>query len=237
VLHVLTCKSGDKWAVSVREHETVPYSLAYTGNVLRTAIDASFAHGFAIHWSFSEREFAAVAADVAEEPEQLAGVDPAVDLDILAPECRFPTDDRWARVYKSHGRTELWSSGGAFRGFRQGAIFDDVVKAKILDFFGFDRIDRDQYWRTFLPAQKGVDRPRYARELYVRSTWNARKLAPGSFSEYRDGPVVSPEAEAKRLAKLPMHKSAARRLKHQANDARFKAEAAARRAAQAGETA
>ena len=133
MLHALICKAGAKWSVFVREHETLAWSVVDTNNVLRTTVEASFPYGFTNPWTFSERQFEEVAANVAEEPEQLAGVDRAVDLDILAPERRFPTDDRWARVTKSHGRTELWTTGGTFRGFRQGGIFNAVLTATVLE--------------------------------------------------------------------------------------------------------
>jgi hypothetical protein len=226
MLHVLTCKSGDKWAVSVREHISVTWSLAYSGIVLRTAIDASFAHGFGHLWTFSERQFDEVAADVAEEPEQLPGVDPAVSIEILAPEGRFADDDRWATLMRVQGRSDLFVHG-TFKGFRLGAPFEAVIKDKVLTgFFGFDR--QDQYWRTFMPPKlnETVDRPHFKRELYIRPTWVARQIA--NFPEFRDGPIVSPEQAARRLSKLPRNKSALKRAQRAANHERFRAEAAER---------
>jgi hypothetical protein len=234
-MHVLFCKSGDKWSVYTGEHATIGWSLVHSGNALRQAVDASFAYGFSGALTYSERQADEVAADVAEEPEQLAGVDSALDLTILAPERRWPTDDRWQTILRDGRR--FWSPGSGFIGFRQQVPFESVLKEQVLSgFFGFNNPNEPNYWRTFMPAQKGVSRPHRPRELYLRPAWNARELAPQSFGEFRPGPVVTPEMAAKRLAKMPQNKSAARRLKHQQNAERFKAEAE-ERARQRGEVA
>ena len=183
-MHTLVAKAGAKWAVFFREHETAAWSTAHLGNVLRPIVEASFAHGFAHPWTFSERQGPEVMADVAEEPEQLAGVSPAVSLEVLAPERRFPTDDRWAAVYKLAGRTDLRSLGpaSAFMGFRQGAPYEMVLKDNILDgFLGFDKGDKDigvdNHWRTF--TQTGARAPtlpaRAVRPIYMERA----PLVPG----------------------------------------------------------
>jgi hypothetical protein len=230
-MHILTCKHEGKWAVLRREDPTGPWSIHHAGNVLRTAVDESFRFGFAADLTYSEREAAAVMADVADEPEQLAGVDRLVDLTILAPERRWPTDDRWGCLLKSTGRTELWSPGGGFAGFRQQAPYEAVLKDKVLvDFFGFDDERLDATWRTFVGSQKGVARPHYPRELYIRPQWSARLVAPDAFQAFKPGPVISPEAQARLTAKLGQSKSALKRAKRAEAHTRIRAEAAARAA-------
>lgn len=230
-MHVLVCKAEGKWAAFLREHSSVGWSVLHAGNVLRAAVEASFGYGFEHALTYSERQADEVMADVAEQPEQLVGVSRAVDLRILAPERRWETDDRWATVLKSTGRSDLWVPGVAFNGFRRQEPNPPVLKEKVLtDFFGFDRPDpSDQTWRTFLPQQKGVTRPHYLRELYLRPQWSARELAPNDFPAFRPGPVITPEQQAQRLAKLPMNRSAAKRAKRAEAHLRIRAAAEERR--------
>lgn len=239
-MHTLIAKDGDKWAVYAREHESVAWSRVEITNVLRSAIDVSLdgADLTKTLWTFSECPASeAMAHLLVDHPEQTLNieelrayvevcVDRSLDIAILVPEGRFADNpgDRWASMHRPP-RSHLWSAGLSAT-FRPQTLRHQLLEG----FFGFDQPD-EQTWKSFAGGKHGVDRPTHRRELWVRPAWRARALCPEAFPAFKPGPVITPEMEAKRLAKMPQTKSAVRRAQHAANDARFKAESAARRAA------
>lgn len=114
MMHTLVCRLDNNWSVHIREHETVPWSMAYKGRDLRATVEASFDIDPLSHpWTFSERQSTDVMANLAEEPEQIGSLDRGLDVTILAPEGRFEgaADDRWATMRYSPGGGPLWSAG------------------------------------------------------------------------------------------------------------------------------
>lgn len=222
MMHTLVCRLEDKWAVLLREHPTVDWSLTRKENLLRTALDASLKLDLLTHnWTFSERQAADVIANIAEEPEQIAAVDPRLSIVVLSPEGRFEPDDRWATMRRLPG-VALWTNGLSDL-FRPKAL-----QAQIEEFFGIDTILDDRKWKTFVGGKHGIARPTHLRELWIRPAWRARQLCPSDFPPVKLGPIISPEIQEKRASKMPQNRSAVRRAKHAENDRRFKAEAAER---------
>jgi hypothetical protein len=213
--------------VFIREHPTVGWSLVQKEGIgrLQQAIEASFRlDPLSNDWSFDERQSAEVLADLAEIPDQVAGIDPALDVRVLAPEGRFDgsLEDRWSVLLRLPNRRELCSLGHVFRpkSLRQ-EIFEN--------FFGFRQID-ERRQRSFIPGKHGADKPPHLRALLVRPAWRGRALCPNDFPALHVGPVIGEAAQAKYISKLGQSKSRVRREKHQQNLLRFRAEAEARRA-------
>jgi hypothetical protein len=230
MMHTLLCKQGDRWVILRRDHETVAWYLLHKGAIgrLRETVEASLDLDPLTHtWTFSEREADVVMANLAEDPSEIPHVDRLLNIEAYTREGRFDDDsDRLATLHRSPGEVWVWTSGLA-EVFRPKDL-----RKQILNYFGFDSDDRhaEQRWKSFIPGKHGVDRPWNLRELWVRLTWRARELCADAFPAFKPGPVITVEQQAKRLAKLPMHKSAVRRAKHQDNLQRFRAESEARAA-------
>ena len=234
-MHFLIARHGGeyRYAAWLREHPTVAWSPIANANRLEPVVEQTLAFMFkpniTADLTFSTRLAEQVTADLIEMPEQLATGAIGCEIEVLCREGRLEgPDDRWARVRRLYRSPELFSFGVPADVFRP-----QTLKAEIAGWF------ESQGWHTFgapRPHRSETVAPHYPRELLVRhgDDWRARHLAPSSFPAFRPGPVITAEQEAKRLSKMPMHKSAVRRAKHQENDARFKAEAAERRALREG---
>ena len=225
-MHILVAKLGDRWGSWHRAVSALPWTPISSDHRLQSlaesAIDCAFKTKPAMDFTFSDRQFDVVSADLAEVPEYLAAVMRNIAYTILCREGRLDTPlDRWAAIHRPANSTEMLT-GLDF-------VFQpQTLKKKIAGWF-------DGEWYTFgapRPHRQEATAPPYGRELLVRhgDEWLARQISPDSFPAFRPGPVVTPEMAAKRLSKLPMHKSAARRLKHAENLTRYRAEAAARQA-------
>lgn len=227
-MHVLVARRGGefRYGAFVREHATGDWSMFASGNRLQAVVEEALALTFkpniAADLTFSTRSSEVVMADLIETPEQLATGARGCRVEVLCREGRFDTpDDRWASVYRGPAGREIYCFGldSVFR--------PQTLKAQIEGWF------ESAGWASFGPPRPNRGDPTpppWPRELLVRrgDEWSARRICPDSFPQLREGPVVSAEQQARRLAKLPQSKAAARRLKHQENDARFKTEAAER---------
>jgi hypothetical protein len=229
-MHVLIARrdySDFKWGVSFREAPGLPWSPHSMGGRLEAEVDAAIKLAFsttpAMALTFSTRTVEDTTATFVEAPADLGMIPPNFSVEILCREGRLEDHDCWCSVTRSPGCAELWSAVD-FR-FRP-----QQLRERIKGWFA------SQHWESFGPPTRSKPHSQslpYERALLVRhgSEWRARAICPpGTFPVLRDGPVITPEAEAKRLAKLPQNKSAVRRARHAENAARFRREAAERAA-------
>jgi hypothetical protein len=194
-------------------------------NSLEQAVERVKGH-FAYDWTFTTRAFDAAIEAYVAQPDDLTKLGLNSHATLLIPEGGGIVN-RYVTMHRTPITAAFVVAGvdGKFRPQSMGE--------RILKWF------TAQQWRSFAPQKvserhepvgQQAHRPHHHRELLVRHghEWSARDLAPDAFPPLRVGPAITAEQEAKRLAKLPQNRAAARRLKHQQADARFKAAAAER---------
>lgn len=190
-------------------------------NDLRQAIDGTL---LGDDFTFTTRAIEDAIAACADTPDQMERLGLDSHATILLPE-GGGVENKWVTLHRVPMTGAIVATGILDR-FRPQKLKDQVLAY-------FERAQ----WRSFAPQKvseryepvgQQPQRPPWARELLVRHGWSARAIAPDAFAPIRSGHVLPLEVEAKRLAKLPQNKAAARRLKHQEADVRFKAEAAER---------
>jgi hypothetical protein len=215
-----TADLGSKWLSVIGPEE---WRVNEAFNSLEQAVERVKSH-FAYDWTFSTRPFDEALAAYVAQPDELARLGANSHATLLMPE-GGGIINRYVTLHRVPITTTIIGAGIDGK-FRPQTIGERVLKWLIA-----------QQWRSFAPQKvserhepvhQQAQRPTHHRELLIRHGWAAREIAPDAFPPVRSGPAISPEAEAKRLAKLPQNRAAARRLKHQQADARFKAEAAER---------
>jgi hypothetical protein len=217
-----TADLNSKWLSVIGPDE---WRIEEAYNSLEQAVERVKSH-FAHEWTFTSRGFDAAVEAYVTQPDDLGKLGLNSHATLLIPE-GGGVIDRYATLHRTP-ITAAFVVAGIDGKFRPQSMGERVLK-----WF------TSQQWRSFAPQKvserhepvhQQAHRPTHHRELLVRHghDWSARALVPDGFPPLRSGPAISPEAEAKRLAKLPQNRAAARRAKHQANAERFRAEAAER---------